>query len=173
MLFGTLSKLVDTDPFHRVEFVTPTQTDAHWVCLFGRKLLEKSNTTLMTFALFVCFDKHERDSLTITKAGSGANGRRLWNVALWLTRIVRQVALFCVSLFSIQLVLCCLKSPDFSFVISCGSGHPKTVCRLEYTIMHNDDRAQSHLHSIHFYARAKLFCVIFLCLILSQKKCRK
>lgn len=81
---------------------------------------------------------------------------------------------FYVSLFSIRLVSVLSEVEHFLFVISCGSGHPEK-CRmcapcLEYTIMHNDEHKPFTFNP--FSAPAKLFCIIFLCLILSQKKTR-
>lgn len=90
-------------------------------------------------------------------------------MALWLTRIVRQVALFMFHYFRFDWFRVVWRRTFFlRHILRFGSPQNCWMCApcLEYTIMHNDEHKP-------FSAPAKLFCIFFLCLILSQKKKQK
>lgn len=96
--------------------------------------------------------------------------------------LARQVALLYVSLFSIQLVLCCLKTLFLSSNPYCvySAGHPKikinmTLSRVQHnsTIMHNAQKKKI-ITFIPFSAPTKIaFCNFFLVFILTKKKCKQ
>lgn len=111
-IFGTLSKLVDADPFtERKKFpnpkITPTQhSNTGFVYLDGRekKLCE---TTLMTFVFFPfcnfgCCDKHdESESLAITMPTYNNKSKSLSKYMV-IDALARQVALFVFHYFRLN-----------------------------------------------------------------------